>query len=596
MASNIIFLEVKPSKLSNRELTKVFEGLKRQKRIKAGYEDLDSNLKKANYLRNIHGQRYVTIRLRQSQLDAFVERNRIDDYDIKKVRGDIYHDIDKLEEDAEKEGKPIPNITYPAKSIVASGNAAQSVRNAIELMEQDPINTESNSPNVFKGENLDLTVSPAYDSAPESEEELQKETGTSVETEAGQEPEPEQVATKALPEPVFSEIDRKEESDQDESQDVTPRQRLRLFSGNSSNEEASIRPTKADREVFMMGTENKVQMKLDAGGSIPIWRKGHTDKEEIQNVRMYIRDLLRVRELGLTKSEAVLINASLVKSARTALYEEMPAEAEKSIDEFVKYLQRAYGSTIFELRKELETIKQNHLESPHTFMSRVITLYYESKGKTKKTVEEIMDAEDEMIDIVSIYLRGLLDSRVRSALKQRIDELKFDKVPEITRNIQNAMKEASDTSVNMIADLKDDLDDKLETISEAVNVLHISRPYQRTSYKKTRPMTNQYASGSRFSGNRGRGQTRGPGGPIRPMRSRFEVPKKWPTGIRCHNCDREGHMARDCRQPKRQMKTVDKLESRTGLPHKTKSCYNCGRSGHFAKECRAARQVRMQRR
>ena len=183
MASNIIFLEVKPSKLSNRELTKVFEGLKRQKRIKSGYEDLDSNLKKANYLRNIHGQRYVTIRFRQSQLDAFVERNRIDDYDIKKVRGDIYHDIDKLEQDAEKEGKPIPNITYPAKSIVASGDAAQSVRNAIELMEQDPINAESNSPNVFKGENLDLTVSPAYDSAPESEEELQKETGTSAEAE-----------------------------------------------------------------------------------------------------------------------------------------------------------------------------------------------------------------------------------------------------------------------------------------------------------------------------------------------------------------------------------------------------------------------------
>ena len=27
------------------------------------------------------------------------------------------------------------------------------------------------------------------------------------------------------------------------------------------------------------------------------------------------------------------------------------------------------------------------------------------------------------------------------ALKQRIDELKFDKIPDITRNIQSAMKE-----------------------------------------------------------------------------------------------------------------------------------------------------------
>ena len=150
------------------------------------------------------------------------------------------------------------------------------------------------------------------------------------------------------------------------------------------------------------------------------------------------------------------------------------------------------------------------------------------------------------------------------------------------------MKEASDASVNMIADLKDDLDDKLETISEAVNVLHVSRPY-RSPFKKPNQMPRSYTIGSRFNGNRGRG------GPMRPVRSRFVGPKKWSSGIRCHNCNREGHMARDCRQPKRQTKTFDKHESRAGPPPKTKSCYNCGRIGHFAKECRSASQVRTQR-
>ena len=594
MSGGIVFLEVKPSKLSARELSKIYDGLKRQKRIKSGYEDLDTNLKKANYLRNTHGQRYVTIRLRQAQLEAFVERNRIDDYDLKKVRGDIYHDIDKLEKDAEKEGKPIPAITYPAKSIIATGNAAQSIRQTIELMEQDPHNDESNSPVVLKGENLDLTVSPAYDSAPESEEEkldraeAEKEA-TAEEKETPDEPEQEQKPAEALPKPITTE-EVQTENKSDNDTDGRPRQRLRLFSGSSSADEQSLKPTNADKAAVFMSNESKVQMKLDAGGSIPIWRKGHTDKEEIQNVRMYIRDLLRVRQLGLTKSEAVLINASLVKSNRTTLYEEMPAEAEKSIDEFVKYLQRAYGSTVYELKKELATIKQNQLESPHTYMSRVITLYYESKGKPKKTVDEIMDAEDEMIDIVSIYLRGLLDARVRSALKQRIDELQFDKVPEITRNIQNAMKESSDTSVNMIADMRDELDDKLETITEAVNVLHINRPYQ-IPYRRPhgdRVRSHPYSSGPRFSGTRGRRQG--------PIRTRTDGSKKrWPTSLRCHNCDREGHMARDCRQPKRQTKSfTNKFEPRAAATTKTKSCYNCGRNGHFAKECRAVKKGRIQ--
>lgn len=99
---------------------------------------------------------------------------------------------------------------------------------------------------------------------------------------------------------------------------------------------------------------------------------------------MFIRDLKRLKSLGVLKREALLINATLVKSGRTQLYEKLAAEAETSLDEFVKYLKKAQGMNRFDMMKEVQNVKQGPTENPHTFLSRVITFYYKPKEKRRK--------------------------------------------------------------------------------------------------------------------------------------------------------------------------------------------------------------------
>ena len=84
-------------------------------------------------------------------------------------------------------------------------------------------------------------------------------------------------------------------------------------------------------------------IKLDA--ILPVWKKGQTDQEETEYLRQYIRDIRRIQAMKVTKNEAVLINASLAKSGKTYLYEELPREAEVSIDGFVAYIQTAMVMT-----------------------------------------------------------------------------------------------------------------------------------------------------------------------------------------------------------------------------------------------------------
>ena len=178
---------------------------------------------------------------------------------------------------------------------------------------------------------------------------------------------------------------------------------------------------------------------------------------------MFIRDLKRLKSLGVLKREALLINATLVKSGRTQLYEELPAEAETSVDEFVKYLKKAYGMNRFDMMKESQNVNQGPTENPHTFLSRVITLFYEAKGKEKKTIADIKKSEEETYEIASIFWRGLHDRRVQIMLKQRMDGLKIENLADVTKNIESSYEELQ--AVNMI--------NNVDISTEETSVLHV---------------------------------------------------------------------------------------------------------------------------
>ena len=103
----------------------------------------------------------------------------------------------------------------------------------------------------------------------------------------------------------------------------------------------------------------------------------------------------------------------------------MPKEAEESVEEFVKYLQTAYGLTRIDMMRDLQSLKQGREESPYTFLSRVITLYYEARGEAKKAMTEIVNNKIEKFEITKLFLDGLHDNRIAVQLQARIDDLAF---------------------------------------------------------------------------------------------------------------------------------------------------------------------------
>ena len=390
----IIYLEVKPHKLSNRELAKVFETLKRQGQV-SGVEDkqLTTTIGKSYYVRQNH--KYVTIRLPEDKIDAFVERTKIDDSDIRSVRGGISRDLTALEQQLE-EDEAVPDYNYPSLPLIPTGDPHKSILETISKMDEKPFNLEENA---NREDNMNVTLSTFY-----------------------------------------------------EMDDEPPEKPL-----SSGNKVPILLNEVVDDAAQDQSSQNGWDIKLDAGLAIPIWKKGEGPEEEILNTRRFIRDLKRLKTLGVIRREPLLINAALVKSGRTQIYEELPAQAETSVDELAKYLQKAYGMNRFDMLKELKNVKQGPTENPHAFLSRVINLFYEAKGKAKKTMNAIKQNEEDSFEIIALFWQGLYDERVRVALKQRMDQLKIESLADTTKNIVSSYEDIYNTSVNVITGETDDI-------------------------------------------------------------------------------------------------------------------------------------------
>ena len=469
----IIYLEVKPHKLSNRELAKVFETLKRQGQVSdAEDKQLKTTTGKSYYVRQNH--KYVTIRIQQDKIDAFVERTKIDDSDIRSVRGGISRDLTALEQQLE-EDEAAPDYNYPSLPLVPTGDPHKSILETIAQMDEKPYNLEENA---ARGDNMNVTLSTFYDTDEKAAE---------------------------IDDLSFIQGPENQDSVKDEPPAETP------ASGESN---VPVLPILAGQSTNVDG----LAVKLDANLSIPIWKKGNNSQEDIANTRMYIRDLKRLKSLGVLKQEALLINATLVKSGRTQLYEELPAEAETSVDEFVKYLKKAYGLNRFDMMKELQNVKQGPTENPHAFLSRVITLFFEAKGKEKKTIAEIKKSEEETYEIASIFWRGLHDQRVRIMLKQRMDGLNLEDMADVTKNIESSYEEMKEESAVHL------IDTDTEGLTNDTNVLNIN---SRSEFHRNSSSPRYKIENSAHRG--------------------------FPRNRNCYCCGKSGHFARNCwHNPKNQ--------------------------------------------
>ena len=531
----IVYIEVSPKKLSNREVSKVYDSLYRQGRLDQ-HDKLTNTLQKAQYIRNT--ERFVTLRLPDTRIPAFLTRSGITKNDINTVRGGTHRDLDALEAAAESDDE-WGEYKYPAiklDQVPDAKDLSTTILNAIETMDKDPRNLMEGTGN------MDISLAVRADSEDEYERESDDEGMGKINPEENS-------------------------SGWDELDQTVGAPQLSMQTSTMDVKPVAIPRSNPAPVLMTQLTEGKTDLKLDAGGSIPIWKKSNDKKEEVQNVRMYIRDLKRLKTLRVLRNEALLINASLVKSARTSLYEEMPKEAEESVDEFVKYLQTAYGLTRIDMMRDLQNLKQGREESPYTFLSRVITLYYEARGETKKTMTEIVDDQNEKFEITKLFLDGLYDSRIAVQLQARLDDLNFSDLASNAKNAESALRRASSQVVNHVESSPNNEVTNLEQVLEVMNI--------------NRGQRNK--NGWRNNPHNGRGRNTGicyacgkKGHFARDCRSKQANNKEQ---RKCYNCNRVGHLAKDCRSAKRDGKP-EKYD------RKEKRCYNCNKTGHFAKDCK----------
>ena len=617
----IYYLQVRSSKLSNRELGKIYQQYRAQGRLKGINANLKNLSEQAWAIRSTFQD--VTVRLPERNLQAFIERAKLKQPDIIKFAGNIKRDMaaieralldDTVNPDTLNEEEVIPGPSsnsapdlQPAIKMQAeeAGDLATFIKDevakekpadffkaaassslmdmsmAVPLQERDfkkqftdgyvdpreMVDPMNESISMALERSMSDTVLPSVSDTVLGASVILPEEPERHDSGSEQE-EPEEIEG---PEEEEMEVDGIEihadndlENDLKPQAEVTddkvstnrdvpvppPRTNTNLVSGLSDvlghfisqsvddYEDDVFLPEESDEApVEIEINAGTVDMKLDTASAIPVWKKGSTEKEEVQNIRNYIRDMRRIEALKIVKSEPVLINASLVKSGRTNIYEELPKEAEKSIDGFVAYLQTAYGLTQVDMLKELQEIRQGAKENPYSYLSRIVNMFYEARGEEKKTLDEVQGIEADRAEILQIYLKGLYDNRVRTTLKSQLHTLDIGgTLPLLTKNIQKAVNENNELTVNAV-----------------------------------------YGNGRRRFGRRRVRFARS------DPRNNSDQSRKGKKDVECYNCHKKGHMARDCRLPK----SVKGGQSRDQAEKKQGLCFVCNKPGHYARDCRS---------
>ena len=561
--STLVFAKVRSGKLSNRDLAKHYDRLYNQNKIKFGETGLDSNIKKAAYIRKNHP--YIEVRVRQEKLQSLIDRAGLELHgDIEVITGGVQRNLTVLEEKLDKGlTQKIDPINHPAVALDPNKDLKE------QLLDLSRISGE--------GGNIDFNTSMDLSLATDIDPDLMEPKNVSIDTQT------ETVDTREIGEQISA-----------ITQTIGNQTEVEIGTKESQTEaideevdSSTMEVDKTSGQVFTVETSN---MKLDTGNSIPIWKKANNQADEAAYLRQYIRDIIRFKELGLLKNDAVLINASLVKSGRTGIYAEMPKEAEGDVKEFIKYLRIAYGLSAVDLLRELQNTRQESHESPFAFLSRVINLYYEARNETKKTIAEIMKVPTETNEIIRLYLNGLKDPRVRVAIRSRLDDLDLNKIAKATRNAQMALKESNSLSVNHVA--ASNPGSSIEDITEELQVLNI---------------------------NSSRGKSWGQRGKTSQWKHNHNKSPRM-DNVECYFCHKRGHFARDCRQKANSWKSRGSLRKpgfnargttryggsnsnyRSNKPNNSEagqqkysrrtpnfSCYECGKPGHYAKDCRSKR-------
>ena len=442
-----IYLKVRPQKLDLSVLAQVFNNLNRLKRIKPGNRGLTNHTDQAWYLQK--HWKYVPVKIAEGELGEFISKYELNLSDIKSVKGGNTIDLEALSEASYQELDNTKSFVFPASRIKTELNQTleQSILSTIGEMEGETDDSRIVDKEEFN-DTIDVTEA------------------TPIQTTRSR---------------GFSFLGGPNQSDLNLSRSLLDTGELdsAFYGPTTFKPRQDITEPKSSSETGGSTSEvgkvpvmtSGLQLKLDASQSIPSWKRGSNAEENARLTERYISDLKRLKKLNIGKSDAWVINSSLLKSGKTEFYMELPAGADEDLDKYIEYLQTAYGQSKVTKRRCLANIKQEHGESPHSFLSRIINMYYSVRAEEPKSIENIKEDDNETFDILSLYLKGLSNARVRTILKSKIDDLELETLCDQTRNLCDAYGDGEEHVINLVQNTNDmnrkisDLSEKLENIS-----------------------------------------------------------------------------------------------------------------------------------
>ena len=539
--SELICLQVNPNKLSDRKIVQIFDRLVRKGKVPSKQAGLTNTADKTWFVKSNYN--FVEVILRRGELGSFIKLFKLDLNDFKNVRGGNTADIRAIES-LKKSKLPATRIkTEPNRSLEDS-----ILETVDELSEMEA--TTSNIDDLLNQGTFDA------ETAVEFNETQDKGPGSSI-----------------LKPPSFTLSSSMLNSGVEDNSFI--------FSKASKNQEpkANSAPQPSPRTIGVFAGETKTDIKLDATASIPVWRKGSTPEENSRNVENYIRDLKRIKALNVGKNDAWVINSSLVKSQRTEIYIELPSGADSDIDKFTEYIQQAYGLSKVAKRRALNNIKQSDDESPHAFLSRVCNTYFETRGEERKSLDDCENDSNLKFDLIALYLKGLSNPKVRVALKQKLGELRLATIAEQTRNIIDALSDenVSHTAVNLVVSGNNQINEKVDVLTEKLNALTVNMTKFKEDSKKSRPYENRAF--------RGRSNRRFNRGSFNPYDRR---PQNWNDRNNQNNSRGRPKNYQNNQFSNRQQqnrRAPNPLIPPRGVRFNG-DCYYCGLNGHSKKYCR----------
>ena len=286
---------------------------------------------------------------------------------------------------------------------------------------------------------------------------------------------------------------------------------------------------------------------------------------------------LKMMQIAMTRRSAAAI--AIENAVRAQGFEQLPTQEKYDL---VKTAISAISSTkmnIIRRKRKFETEVQKNTTVKEWFTQKV-NEYNAINRAEQAYVKSVRER-------VFIYLRTLKDSQIKDKLLTAAVDFNFG--DDVTMNTFGDKIDNIITNSKMLgmgdSPTQDDTDElKINSVQAKCDYCNNSKD------AKIKAGANQCPG--RFNVEYDKGQVRNVNCPIlrmnrakkkeskerrkgkRPRNDDTERTNRYSKGRACYNCGRPGHLARDCREEKRE----------------TRMCYKCNQKGHLAADCQSSRR------